>query len=261
MATVSNQKEARAVRNLPFCYLCGARFLPGDVLDHDHVPPEAVFAKRDRQPLKLRAHRACNGSQSPTDEKFGQLIGLRRGQAVAPRNQRLEVYVSKRGDSAALFNFNVDKAIWRWIQGFHAALYREPLPRDAKGTIVSPFPRADRKGEGYAIAALLPQHEKFVETIKTSRAQGNVDSIHCNNNQLRYECVWGPADNRPNTWFCVFALDVAGWKDLGRTTFTRARGCAGTYIVSAPSPPRGASVHRPSKIIIPNYDPLDPFAP
>jgi hypothetical protein len=156
------------------------------------------------------------------------------------------------------------------IKGFHAALYGEPLlyceSRPATGSqytraIVTPFPRARKRDGNLVVEELrLPQHRNFVETIKTNRAKNNLDRISCNRGKLTYECVWSQADNE-GPWRCVFALDIYDWKDLGRTRFQPARGCAGFYITASGDAPAAATTAVSSPIIIPNFDPLDPFGP
>jgi hypothetical protein len=167
MASLTTQKQLRAARDLPFCYLCGSDFKPEDVTNHDHVPPESVFAKADRVPLKLKSHTKCNSSFELLDEKIGQLIALKHGQVPSnPQHYRLKFIRSPFPRVGAVTNLNIDEAVWRWIRGFHAALYHEPFPSRRLGSLVTPFPRADLKDGAYVFAPLLPQHEVFVEAIK-----------------------------------------------------------------------------------------------
>jgi hypothetical protein len=258
MVTLSSQKQIRAVRNLPFCYLCGRVFAPDDITNHDHVPPESVFAKADRQPLKLKSHKKCNSSFELLDEKIGQLIGLKHGQTPSnPQHHRLKIIRSPIPRVGAVTNLNIDEAVWRWIRGFHAALYQEPFPALRRGSLVTPFPRADLKGRTYEFVPIPPQHEVFVEAIKANRARGNLDGIRCNNNRLVYESIWVMADN--GQWFCIFALDVYAWKDLGRTHLPNT-GCAGCYFLPEGTRPANSTVEIRSKILIPNLDRLDPFS-
>ena len=54
MTTLTTQKDAQAVRDLPFCYICGSQFDAGDAIDYDHVPPKVIFDPPDRNfPIKL----------------------------------------------------------------------------------------------------------------------------------------------------------------------------------------------------------------
>ena len=224
MILLETNKHFRGVRDLPFCYLCGNEFDPGDAVDRDHVPPRSAFNARDREPpLKLKTHKSCHSSLSDEDKRIGQLISLRRRERPRSlRDQALKIV--KRGETAAVVNINIDTSVWRWVRGFHAALYRQPLSV-ATGTLRTPFPRADLRGDKYVLQPLMPQHALIVESIKRNRAFGNIDRIVCNNGKLRYDCVWGEADDH-SQWICMFGLDIYDWKDLGsHTDAIPARGC------------------------------------
>src|SRR6516225_2755123 len=142
MVSLVRQNDFRSVRKLPFCYLCGLDFVAGDSQNRDHVPPECIFVPSDREPLLLPAHMACNKSYELLDEKIGQLIALRYGKIPEdPQHHRLKFAVSSQGDQGAVVNLDIDAAVWRWIAGFHAALYRESGV-GIKGSLITPFPRA-----------------------------------------------------------------------------------------------------------------------
>jgi hypothetical protein len=252
------QKDLQGVQRLPFCYLCGKQFIDGDSINRDHVPPQSTFHRRDRQPLILSTHRRCNSSYKSEDEKIGQLIALRRGDYPA-KNQRLKLTHFPNMRMSAVENLNVEAAIWRWVRGFHAALYRQPIPADARGAIQTPFPRADRLHNGIHVRPILPQHLAFVDSIKANRLHKNLDKISCNSGKLVYECAWFTYDNDPR-WFCIFAMDIYDWKDLGATSSLPARGCAGCYGLPDDSIPENAMKGLRSSIIIPNYDVLDAFS-
>ncbi|MBS0220795.1 MAG: hypothetical protein JSR91_08645 [Proteobacteria bacterium] len=258
MISLHYPKHFQAVRQLSFCYLCGNEFLPDEKIDRDHVPPKTVFAKVHRVPLILKTHAACNEAHSPTDEKMGQLIGLSRGAIPTdPKNSRLQIqHLGFR--TAAITNIDVHGAIWRWVRGFHAALYREPLPEICQRAIELPFQRARRDTLGFSVVPLREaQHVAFVRAIKTNRAKQNVDRIRCNADKLTYECVW--AQNEGNReWGCIFALDVYDWKDLGDPKLGQ-RGCAGVYSLPDGHVPPNAARLMKSSILVPNTEPLDPF--
>jgi hypothetical protein len=260
MAFLSVHKDFQAVRYLPFCYLCGRDFVNGEEVDGDHVPPKCTFVARDRHPvLKLKTHKACNGSFKVEDKKIGQLIALRRREW--PRSERDDVLQFGRyGDMVALENLNVDAAVWRWVRAFHAALYRRPL-LGTTCAIQTPFPRALKRAGRPLIGPLRPQHALAVETLKRNRASGNLDKISAYGGKLRYECVWGESD-AGGQWLCMFALDIYDWKDLGsHTAEIPARGCAGMYLIPDRSLPEGAARDGRYRVDIPNYDPLDAFSP
>jgi hypothetical protein len=256
-----SDKSFREVRDLSFCYLCGAEFLAADDVDHDHVPPKAMFKIRDRQPaLKLKTHKACNAAFSKDDKKLGQLVALRRREyPKSARDIALRLgHYSSLG--VGVVNLNVDAAIWRCVRGFHAALYRQPLVTD-QFALSTPFPRADKTPAGMQLQPIRAQHFVGVETIKVNRALGNLDGIVANNGKLRYESVWCLADDGVQ-WLCCFALDIYDWKDLGsHTKEIPARGCVGFYTQTDRVAPFGATLNKQTQIVIPNVDKLDPFAP
>lgn len=224
MPSLRVHKDFQSVRNLPFCYLCGRDFVEGDLLSGDHVPPKATFNARDRQPhLKLQTHKACNESFSVEDKKVAQLIAMRRWEGPSSERDAALEFAVYPGFGAGVTNLDVDQAVWRWIGGFHAALYRQPLLTDHR-SIVTPLPRADMSTGVPKVRSLRPQHALAVKTIKYNRLTGTLDTIVANNRQLRYECVWAEGDDR-DKWLCLFALDIYDWKDLGsHTAETPARG-------------------------------------
>lgn len=258
MPNLVTPKDLRSAQRLPFCYLCGAAFVPDDNTNSDHVPPKSVFAKQDRMPLVLATHYECNSGQKKLDERIAQLIGLKRGyQPSNPRDRHLRFMIFPQHAMGAVTNVNIDEAVWRWIRGFHAALYRQPLPRETRGALVTPFARSRVVGNKIIVDPITPQHYAFVETIKTNRAKRNLDRISCNAGKLTYECVWCQSDEGP--WMCIFALDLYGWKELGEPRRLRSRGCAGFYVLASGAAPESAARGVRSPIIVPNLDLLDPF--
>jgi hypothetical protein len=112
-----------------------------------------------------------------------------------------------------------------------------------------------------SLRPLLPQNLKFVDNIKRNRAHGNLDGIASNSGKLVYDCVWCQFD-KDDRWFCMFALDIYDWKDLGsHTEEIPGRGCVGFYVLPDGSIPELAARDHPRTVIIPNYDVYDPFAP
>lgn len=228
-------------------------------MDGDHVPPKAAFNSRDRQPtLKLQTHKACNASFSVEDKKVAQLIAMRRWQGPSSQRDAALKFAVYPGFGAGVMNLDVDQAVWRWIRGFHAALYQRPLLTDHR-SIVTPFPRADMSSGLPKVRPLRPQHALAVRVLKYNRITANLDTVVANNRQLRYECVWAEDDDG-GRWFCMFGLDIYDWKDLGsHTAEIPARGCAGMYALADFSVPAGATVAKDPAIEIPNLDALDPF--
>jgi len=188
-------RDFQNVRHLPFCYLCGRDFLATDSVDWDHVPAKSAFNARDRSPpLKLKTHReTCHAKWSHEDKKAGQLISLRRGQA--PRSDDQALRFMKHGDMVGFENLNIEAAVWRWVKGFHAALYRGPLSASRHVSIQTPFPRGVRGPAGIQVHPILEQHVLAVDLIKRNRAAANLDSVVANREKLTYACVWRRADS------------------------------------------------------------------
>ena len=192
MISLTSQLELRAAQNLPFCYLCGADFALGDQINRDHVPPKTVFSLRDRQPLILRTHYNCNRMHSSTDKKIGQLIALKYGRIPQdPSHRRLRFANLGLVGTVAVTNLNIDAAIWRWISGFHAALYHGPLlVMGHDRSLVTPFNRVGQQNGYYKFSPIRPQHSLFVKLIKINRIRNSLDRIIANNGKLKYECLW-----------------------------------------------------------------------
>jgi len=262
MPTILTHKQSQELLSLQFCYLCAQPFLPDQKRNKDHVPPKSCFAKVDRNyPLILPAHEACNSRYKLLDEKIGQIIGLKYGRVPSKENQRLKFAFfppdGRRGTHGAVLNVNVHAAIRRWIQGFHAALYREALPLDTRFAIQPPFPAMRFTPQGPEPEPVREQHLKFVETLKINRAARNLDRIVSNNGKLTYESVWDQADGGQS--ICIFALDLYGWKELGDIHNFVPRGCAGSYVMSSFRAPESATRGTRLHTLVPNYDGLDPF--
>lgn len=260
MIALRYQKDFKHVRRLHFCYLCGRDFVDSDVVDRDHVPPSAAFNKRDREPLILQTHKVCNSGLSIDDKKIGQLIALRRREGLSsPRDQALKMVHYQTLQMTAVENLNVDEAVRRWVKGFHAALYRQPLTGNYFA-IQTPFPRGEVREGRVSIPPIQPQHVLAVETIKRNRAAGTLDLVTTNKGNLRYECVWCETDSG-SEWLCIFAIDIYDWKDLGsHTEAIPSRGCVGQYMLPDRSLPPSAACDSVGTAT-PNEDKLDAFAP
>jgi hypothetical protein len=262
--SLTTQKDARDIRDLPFCYICGNLFEEGDSINHDHVPPESIFDKTDRNfPLKLATHQdQCHSLMNLNDEIMGQLIALIHGKQPSDENDKLKIHAYKRADSgvtmAGFDQCNLDFLIRRWLKGFHAALYHEPLDTNTKFAIQTPLPSGTIKNGQLMVDPVKEQHYKFVESIKRNRATGNLDCIESNNGKLRYECVWDKLGD--NSFACVFALDLYGWKDLGDVNNFQPRGCAGLYSPPGGAAPSNACLSTHLEFPLKNVDAADPFA-
>ena len=261
MVAMTTQMAFREVQSLPFCYVCARNFVPADNKDRDHIPAQAVSDKHDLTPtLWLPTHKSCNAGHAVLDQKIGQLVALKRHQVPTKRDRQLRFRMFQP-DVGAVENLDIRSVVWRWVRGFHAALYREPLPTTwFFSALQTPFPSMTPTTSGPKIDPLPRQHLAFVETIKVQRAKLDLDTIKSNNGKLTYDCVWSQADIG-GSWLCIFALNLYDWKDLGVTPGQLARGCAGFYQLPSGLPPPGGTRAVATPIIIPNMDRLDPFAP
>jgi hypothetical protein len=265
MVSITTHVECRAVHKLSFCYLCGKSFLIGEERNRDHLPPKTAFTVHDREVgpvLWLPTHPDCNAAEGTTDQKLGQFIGLRRHQIPAShRDHQLKFEFFPQRALGAITNLDIDQAVWRWVRGFHAALYREHLPLTRVRALTTPFARAQRQPSGPEIEPLKePQHRIIVKKIKINRAKNNLDIIHTHGGKLRYDCVWCQSDQ--GRWTCFFALDIYDWVDLGDAGIQPRRGCAGFYMLLPNGHhPSSATRATSTSIIVRNLHPLDPFGP
>jgi len=146
--------------------------------------------------------------------------------------------------------------IFRWVTGFHAALYNEalgpsgymvfpPLPEGrVRGTRVEPVP----------VPEVVPH---LVEELKRNRSTGTLDVIQCRNGHCRYECVWSQADDGRR--ICIWGLDLYGWRELGDVHHFEPRGCVGSYRPNSGLIPATATLGTRLDFAVPNGERLDPF--
>jgi hypothetical protein len=262
MPQVCTQTARRAVRSLPFCYLCGEGFGGRATKNRDHVPPKSIFASADRgTPLILPTHVKCNVAESDYDEIIGQLIAPIHGKYPKPNRMKLDVHIVETGDIGGPFlglvGINVHKVIRRWLRGFHSALYSEYLPNDTMFHFHPPLPvgHTDEHGE-VRMDEVLPHHELFVKQIKQNRVARTLDRVVFYNNKCVYECFWGTAD--AGQQICIFALNVYDWSALAATENFCRRGCVGMYMPAKGRPVNattGTRLHFP----VSNSEKLDPF--
>jgi hypothetical protein len=142
--------------------------------------------------------------------------------------------------------------VFRWIQGFHAALYRQSVTI-ARFRLFEPFVGFDDPDKPNTIP---PEQFQLVAHVKRNRAASSTDGIRWADGNCTYECVWiRGTDGTPN---CVFALDLYGWHDLGRVPGHPLRSCVGAYAPSI-EPPESASWAPLGEVQFSNLRPLDAF--
>ncbi|MEX0880893.1 MAG: hypothetical protein WEF99_15565 [Thermoanaerobaculia bacterium] len=261
MVEIHKQKDLQKLRSLPFCYICGES-LPStksSERNRDHLPPTTIFKVEDRvNPLILPTHEGCNHAEGHLDEQIGQLIGIHHGRSFDPRKFRLRI--SEFDDPlgrVGLVHVDLEPAIWRWVRGFHAALYREHLPNDAHKHIQPPMTAGRHGDDGLVTEEVLPQQFDYVEIIERNRSLGRLDRIVTRAGKCIYECVWIDVLSPAEAHACIFALRIYDWSDLGLTGRTERRGCTGVYGTMHLPAGATAEVQEPNRRVSGS---LDPFA-
>lgn len=261
MIQLVSQKELGKSQGLDFCHSCGRGFSQAEPRTKDHIPPESIFAKEHRNPpLILPAHDTCNQEHSVHDEVIGQLVAVARRQYPSPNRNRLKMKVYETDNSSepmlGLIGTAIEQAIWSWVRGFHAALYREFLPADTRNTVHPPFWRANETGNVLRIKDSLSQESQFAERIRVNRLTQTLDRIETCSSKCCYECTWEKLDN--GRAICVFALRLYDWEKLGDRSLPQ-RGCTGCYQPLSGKPGRATSATSLEFQVSSDY-PLDPFA-
>jgi len=146
--------------------------------------------------------------------------------------------------------------IFRWVCGFHAALYNQPM--GASGYMLfPPLPEGQIKGrhvEPVPVPDVIPH---LVKELKRNRLTGTLDVIVCRNDRCRYECVWSQADDGRR--ICIWALDLYGWAELGDITHFEPRGCVGVYWPDDGLIPATATLGTRLEFSVPRGERLHPF--
>lgn len=269
MPDLTTQQDFRKVQTLPFCYLCGQRFMSDDSINRDHLPPSAVFEQEDRNvPLILPTHVACNAQEHVSDEFIGLLISLIHGRPLKQGHRPLDATVAHVAGKPVTLSrgLNIHHFIRRCVRGFHAALYGEWLPSATENAFHPPLRGAELDGDSGQptdeFQALLArdkgvgQHALFAGVLKQNRIADNTDKVVSQNGKCVYECVWSNLDNgRP---ICIFGLKIYEWQQFDQLAGYPARGCVGIYGPTAGRPEiatRATELEFP----FPNTDGLDPF--
>ncbi len=269
MPTLTTQQDLRKAQKLPFCYLCGVAFQPGEKPTRDHLPPSSLFAKEDRNcPLILPAHETCNAREHISDELLGELVGTLRGAAVGHRQRRLDGEVLEMSGRTVTFcqGFNVHQFLRRCIRGFHAALYGQWLPENTGHAAHPSIHCVELDGETGRPSndfnamlmrdAGLTQQALLTSIFKKNRFVNNTDQVVTRNGKCIYECVWSHLDD--GTPICIFGLKIYEWQRCGEVLGYPNRGCVGMYEPKAGRPPNATRETR-LDFPFPNKEPLDPF--
>ena len=261
MVQITIQKALQNCGKLGFCYLCGKPFQSGDDHDRDHVPPKAIFLPEDRiGPLILPTHSACNQGESVGDELVSQLVSAHHKKLPRQEQMRLK-FIGGRlkpdGEPIAFTeNLNLVGNIWRWVRGFHAALFGELLPKTNRYSVHPPFPSGRKENDQLTRDPILLLLSLVPEVIKKNRIAKNLDILTCYNGKCHYESVFVRADN--DEPMCFWALRLYDWERLADQRWAASRGCIGGYHPPA-GIPENASKGTKLDFPFPNTDPLDPF--
>ncbi|TET34332.1 MAG: hypothetical protein E3J72_14320 [Planctomycetota bacterium] len=250
MPEIISQDDCKKARSIPFCYLCGKPLSSGGETNRDHIPPRKIFRDEDRNwPLILKTHTSCNEKQSEDDEVIGQIVALCWGKSVPPRRQKFKVNIRRyKGNlMPGISGVPIQGIIWRWVRGFHAALYREFLPATwPGGNIFTPFPRSDNTDPDINRAL-------FSKVLIENRRNRTLDRIITQNGKCIYECAWATVDD--GRTICVFGLRLYDWEKMGPQA-DGPRGCVGLYSAVTP---KTATLSTDSVFSVKNGDSLDPF--
>ena len=186
---LDSQRAFREVRTLASCYLCALAIERDQESDRDHVPNSAIFAPEDRQPaLILPTHRACNHNRSGLDEIITQLVAVLRGRAMAPHGRlpRMAHGTFTDGEiGLGVRDLQLRGIIFRWVAGFHAALYREALGPSSRMTF-TPLPEGRVDGNQVVAVPVPEVVPEFVAAIKRNRMARTTDSVVGRNGKCRY---------------------------------------------------------------------------
>jgi hypothetical protein len=258
---IEAQRDLQQIQRLAFCYLCARAFTDGEPRNRDHVPNTAIFAVDDRQPaLILPTHVKCNHDRAGEDEVITQLLGVLRGRKMVAQARRPTLASGKFPDGTVgvgALAVPLRDMIFRWVTGFHAALYREPLGPALRMTF-PPLPEGQVEGERVSPVPVPEVVREFVLALRRNRMTGTVDQVISRNGKCLYECVWEQADDGRR--ICIWALDVYDWKNLGDTLHFEPRGCVGSYAPEDGRVPPNAALATRLHIDLPSPDALDPFA-
>lgn len=262
MTAIITQKQARAIRNLNFCYLCGRGLEDGEKPTEDHVPPECMFLKEDHDfPIIMMVHPKCNADWSVNDERVGFLISLLQGKDISTHSSKFKLAIASDKNNQSRFpllgGIPLKPMICRIVRAFHAALYQEYLPLETRNSILTPIPEAEFIDGHVRVKAVLPQFRVFSDALRKNMATKTTDRIYANNGKLRYECCWIKSDDGKQN-ICVFGLRIYDWSKLGDEISPEEYACLGAYMPT--SRPRLSTKGSGLHISLPKNITLDPFA-
>jgi len=141
-----------------FCYLCGMTLDDGTILNNDHCPPQAMFAKLDRTnyPIKLQVHERCNHKWHLADEMISVFLDILHGtgKAADPHHLRKLNFVNiqnAQGLYQGITKFPMRPLVHRIMRCMHAVLYGSFLKTDTFHHVHYPIPEVDTENNNQPV--------------------------------------------------------------------------------------------------------------
>ena len=240
MRRITTQREFKAQKNLPFCYLCGEPLDNGLPINDDHCPPKSIFNSSDRAdyPIILKVHEKCNHEQHLRDEMLSLFFDplSNQGKAKKDKHQRQmdkrKVHVQfPNSQLVGYTDLPLMPFASRLVQSMHAILYKQYFPNGViKGEIRFPFGEVSQKGEVLS-EKFKEQSLNIAKTIACSIKVDKFDCVIAYNNQFKYVCCWSPFDDIS---VCLFAFDIMNMARMASTITGLPKAVIGHYYMKHP---------------------------
>ena len=263
MREIITNSQARDVRNLGFCYLCGENFDGAGQKTRDHVPPKGVFRIEDRDwPLILPACHRCNQQYSYLDQQAMDLIHLlhpERSRKFPTGTEEAGIGLRNGWPVAVLMRgLRPRPVITKIIKACHTALYAMVLPSETRHNLQLPFPEFDPQTGRPVTPTFYPSPHLICKILKDNRRIRNVDRIHAYNGKFKFEAVWSKSDCGRETW-AAFAIDLYDWHLLANDVLGHPQWCVGFYMIGNQPLPPDTSVAPAIELGFTWTQPLNPF--
>lgn len=259
---ILTQHDMQAVRRaIDFCYLCGQplperRRGTGSGVVGEHVVPRSLLGDPPTPgawPVILDVHEDCEdtlkrgrdhwastlqaiNTVSPTDwPEWGHVRGLPIEPVVLLDEVSGKVIPAFTGIGAILHG------IATWVRGFHAALYRLPLPDDVAIHVRPPVPACSSTGPT-TLQLTEDLASASVQVVMAATLTDQWDGIQAWGDELRYYCTWwnlGRLDGGDGPWTCFWVLTFPGVLEWSSTVTESVRPWNGHYEMPAPPPGAG----------------------
>lgn len=239
---VTKESEMQQIRKeVTFCYLCGCCLHSGrrskNGNNRDHILPQALFGAPPTseawRPI-LNAHVQCHEETKNKEgeevavllHKFQTLDGKLAEKNWASNLKALGLELRKEFDPHIGETLHLVKgfgsahdAVWHWIRGLHAVLYREYLPPLMKHRAFAPMGEANIPDSGDSKRRIGPEEifkEKTTisEVLSVACHNAQFDGVRCWGNRCQYMCVWAQIDRQSP--FCMWSLLYDGVTDYAK---------------------------------------------